>query len=256
MGPRSTICAICGAYDRAGISLTAVDYDLLGAEGEDTVGSRANGLTMQTSDSQPMNDTHPRQRIGAQRRREQILTVAARHFESGPYSSVSTGAIAEDAGVGRPLIHYYFKTKRELYLEVVRRFALVPPHMPAAVVQGIPPDALEDRIRSSIDYFLSVALRHRSMWTSTISVDAQDREIQAIIEHADDVAASRMLEALGLEQDPQRQRLHVMLVAFGGMARAAGRQWLVRNTLSRDETTELLTSSLLTIIRDVVPKFD
>lgn len=203
-----------------------------------------------------MNNKPPRLRIGAQRRREQILTVAARHFENSPYSSVSTGAIAEDAGVGRPLIHYYFKTKRELYLEVVRRFALVPPHVPAAIVQGIPPEALEDRIRLSIDYFLSVVLRHRSMWTSTISVDAQDRDIQAIIEQADDVAASRMLEALGLEQDPQRHRLHAMIVAFGGMARAAGRQWLVRKTLSRDETTELLTRSLLTIIRDVVPKFD
>ncbi|SPX87966.1 TetR/AcrR family transcriptional regulator [Mycobacteroides abscessus] len=211
---------------------------------------------MRTNDSPATNDTPSKQRISGQRRREQILAVAARHFEDGPYSSVSTAAIADEAGVGRPLIHYYFKTKRDLYVEVVRRFAFVPPHIPAAVVQGIPPEALEDRIRSSIEYFLSAALRHKSMWTSTISIDAQDREIQSILEQADDVAASRMLEALGLEQHPQRHRLHVMILAFGGMARTAGRQWLVRNTMSRDEAAELLTSSLLTIIRDVVPKFD
>jgi AcrR family transcriptional regulator len=211
---------------------------------------------MQTSDALATGGSQHPKSIGAAVRREQILNVAARHFELRPYSSVSTAAIADDAGVGRPLIHYYFKTKRDLYLEVVRRFALVPSHIPAAVVQGIPPDAIEDRIRASVDYFLSVALRHRSMWTSTISVDAQDREIQAIIEQADDVAASGMLEALGLEVHPQRQRLHAMLLAFGGMARAAGRQWLVRNTLSRDDVAKLLSSSLLVIIRDVVPTLD
>jgi len=83
----------------------------------------------------------------------------------------------------------------------------------------------------SIDYWLSVTSRHKSMWTSTISVDAQDHDIQRIIEQADDVAADRMLEALSLDDHPQRDRLHAMFLAFGGMARAAGRQWLVRSTL-------------------------
>ena len=77
-----------------------------------------------------VGDSAPaRQRLDSERRREKILAVAARHFEERRYSDVSTGAIADDAGVGRPLIHYYFGTKRELYLEVVRRFALQPKHV-------------------------------------------------------------------------------------------------------------------------------
>jgi AcrR family transcriptional regulator len=208
----------------------------------------AAGSSYMTGDSNPA-----RQRLDSERRREQILAVAARHFEERRYSDVSTAAIADEAGVGRPLIHYYFGTKREMYLEVVRRFALVPPHVPSTVVQGIPPNALEDRIRASIDYWLSVTSRHKSMWTSTISIDAQDDDIQLIIEQADDVAADRMLEALGLDEHPQRRRLHAMFLAFGGMARAAGRQWLVRNALERSEVAELLTKCLLTIICDVAP---
>jgi AcrR family transcriptional regulator len=182
--------------------------------------------------------------------------VAARHFEDRPYSEVSTGAIADEAGVGRPLIHYYFGTKRELYLEVVRRIALVPPGVPAAVVDGIPEDALEDRIRASIDYWLSVTARHRSMWTSTISIDARDRDLQRVLEEADDVAAQRMLEALGLGEHPRRDSLHTLVLAFGGLARAASRQWLVRNTLTGPDVSLLLTQSLLTIIRDVAPQLD
>jgi AcrR family transcriptional regulator len=191
-------------------------------------------------------------------RREQILSVAARHFEEHSYSEVSTNSIAKDAGVGRPLIHYYFGTKRELYLEVVRRYAMVPPDVPAAAVRGIAEDALEERIHASIDYWLSVTSRHRSIWTSTISIEAPtwDREIERILEQADEIAADRMLEALGLAAHPHRKRLHAMLLAFGGLARAAGRQWLVRDTLTRDEVTVLLSQSLLMIIRDIAPQFD
>jgi len=203
-------------------------------------------------------DAPVRQRMGPEERREQILAVAARHFEERSYTEVSTYAIAEDAGVGRPLIHYYFGTKRDLFLEVVRRFAMVPPDVPAAAVRGIREDALEERIHASIDYWLSVTSRHQSMWTSTISFDAptRDREIEEIIERADEIAADRMLEALGLTAHPQRKRLHAMFLAFGGLARAAGRQWLVRNALTREEVTVLLSHSLLTIIRDITPQFD
>jgi AcrR family transcriptional regulator len=200
----------------------------------------------------------PRQRIGPEQRREQILAVAARHFEDRAYSDVSTNAIAKDAGVGRPLIHYYFGTKREMYLEVIRRFALVPPHVPAAAVRGIPEDALEERIHASLEYWLSVMARHRSMWIATISIDAptRDREIERIFEQADEIAADRMLEALGLATHPQRKRLHTMVLAFGGLTRAATRLWLVRDALTREEVTALLTESLLTILRDVAPRFE
>jgi AcrR family transcriptional regulator len=196
--------------------------------------------------------------MGPAERREQILAVAARHFEQRSYSEVSTYAIAEDAGVGRPLIHYYFGTKRDLYLEVVRRLAMVPPDVPAAAVRGIAEDALEERIHASIDYWLSVTSRHQSMWTSTISFDAptRDREIAQIIEQADEIAADRMLEALGLTTHPQRKRLHAMFLAFGGLARAAAWQWLERKALTREEVTVLLSQSLLTIIKDIAPQFD
>ncbi|BBY62686.1 TetR/AcrR family transcriptional regulator [Mycolicibacterium helvum] len=211
---------------------------------------------MQPTDTAAERLPPRRRRIGSERRREQILMIAARHFECRPYSEVSTGAIADESGVGRPLIHYYFGTKRELYLEVVRRLALVPPNVPSTVVEGIPDDALEERIRVSIDYWLSVTARHKAMWTSTISLDAGDRDLQAILEQADQVAADRMLEALRLDGHPQRARLHTLLLAFGGLTRAAGRQWLVHNTLSREDVFLLLTQTVLTIIRDVLPQLD
>lgn len=198
----------------------------------------------------------PRQRIGQMERREQILSVAARHFEQRPYSAVSTAAIASEAGVGRPLINYYFGTKRELYLQVIQRFAIVPPDVPAAVVRGLEDDSLEARIRAALEYWLSLMSRHQSTWVSAITMEGfgQDHEIARILQHADEVAAARMLEALGLATHPRRDRLHTLVLAYGGLAKAACRQWLVHGALTRSEVTVLLTRTLLTIIEDVVER--
>ena len=70
-------------------------------------------------------------RLPPQERREQILASAIRLFEERPHTSVSTAEIAAAAGVARPLIHHYFGTRRDLYIEVLRRLYFIPPIEPA-----------------------------------------------------------------------------------------------------------------------------
>ena len=69
-------------------------------------------------------------RMDGYERREQIITCAMRLFEKG-YSEVSIGDIADAAGIARPLIHHYFGTKRDLYLEVVRRLSHITAFVPS-----------------------------------------------------------------------------------------------------------------------------
>lgn len=194
-------------------------------------------------------------RMGATERREQILSCAMRLFERLPYNEVSTADIAKEAGIGRPLIHHYFGTKRELYLEVVRRLTYVP----AFVVKAIPQGSLEERTEASIDRWLSVIWRHRNMWLATISMESsgRDREIERILQQADEIAADRMLEVLGIaESGPGYGRLRAMVLAHGGLAKASTRQWLVNQSLTRDEVHALLSRTLLTIVQDVAPTFE
>ena len=70
-------------------------------------------------------------RLPPQERREQILQSAIRLFEERPHTSVSTAEIAAEAGVARPLIHHYFGTRRDLYIEVLRQLYFIPPIEPA-----------------------------------------------------------------------------------------------------------------------------
>src|SRR5690348_5061063 len=66
------------------------------------------------------------QRLDHDERRRQILACARRLFSERNYASVSTADIAGEAGVARGLLHHYFGTKRDLYLEVVRSLMRTP----------------------------------------------------------------------------------------------------------------------------------
>ncbi|WP_068273778.1 TetR/AcrR family transcriptional regulator [Aldersonia kunmingensis] len=197
-----------------------------------------------------MTNATETKRMDGYRRREQIIACAMQLFERG-YSEVSIGDVAEAAGVGRPLIHHYFGTKRELYLEAVRRLT----YIPAVVVTGIKGATLDERIDASIDRWLTVAWRHRNMWVSTIAIDAGGSagDVDKIMREADTVAVERMLGALGIEGDgPKVAKLRIHMLTYGALAKYASRLWLKEQSITRDEAQRLLTATLRTIIVDVV----
>jgi len=65
--------------------------------------------------------TEPRVRKSADERREEILTVALRHFAIGGLHGTSTEAIAREAGISQPYLFRLFHTKKELFLACVDR---------------------------------------------------------------------------------------------------------------------------------------
>lgn len=54
-------------------------------------------------------------------KKEDILNAAEKEFLLHGYAGARTVAIARRAGVGHPLLHYHFKTKKELFRCVVLR---------------------------------------------------------------------------------------------------------------------------------------
>ncbi len=57
----------------------------------------------------------------ADERREEILAVAVQEFGEHGLDGTSTDTIARKAGISQPYLFRLFKTKKELYLESVRR---------------------------------------------------------------------------------------------------------------------------------------
>ncbi len=71
-----------------------------------------------------------RVRLDADDRRERMIEAAQLIFADRAYDSVSTEELARAAGTTRTNLNYHFGNKRNLYLEVLRRFAALPSHLP------------------------------------------------------------------------------------------------------------------------------
>lgn len=194
-------------------------------------------------------ETSRTRRLEPDARRQQILRCAVRQFGERPYASVSTGELAEDAGVTRGLIHHYFGTKRGLYLEVVRLMVMVPEPEEAAPVEG----TLEERVELSVDWFLGAVRPHGKTFVAVTGAEGvgTDPEIETLLAEADDLAARSVLRIVGIDGGSAQQR--AMIRAYGGLVKASVREWVRDGTLTQQEVRELLTKSLLTIVRDVFP---
>jgi AcrR family transcriptional regulator len=199
-------------------------------------------------------DPAPRwRRLEPDERKEQIFGRAVELFSDRPYSEVSTSDIAAAAGVARGLINHYFGTKRELYLAVIRRALTVP----RLAVQILPEGPLALRADVAIDWFLDMVTSQEKMWLAAIAPEGigRDLEVEQILEEADKESADRVLEAVGLTRESEHgNELNALVRAFGGMVKAAGREWLVRKSLTRRQVHLLLSKSLVTLVGEVFPE--
>ncbi|HKS47383.1 MAG TPA: TetR/AcrR family transcriptional regulator [Amycolatopsis sp.] len=201
-----------------------------------------------------MTPSEPRwRRLEPDERREQIFTCAARLFAERPYAEVSTSDIAAEAGVARGLINHYFGTKRELYLAVIRRATTMPNVRPNLFPDGGGP--IEERASTAVSWFLDMVVNQGKMWlTATSEGFGRDPEVEQILFESERKSADRVLDAVGVPPDAaERSKLNALLRAYNGMIKGAGREWLLRGALDRDQVHTLLHKSLVTLLLDVFP---
>lgn len=118
-----------------------------------------------------------------------------------------------------------------------------------------PDGSLEDRIDASVSWFLDRVLRHSKTWLVAIGGVGHDPDVERIVAEADELAADRVLEFVGMaDVHEHREQLRAMTRAYGAMVKSAGREWVIRGHLSRDQVHVLLSHTLLTLVRDTFPK--
>ncbi|MFD0360866.1 TetR/AcrR family transcriptional regulator [Nocardia sp. GCM10030253] len=195
-----------------------------------------------------------RRRLEPDERRAQILACAIDMFGERPYAAVSTAELAQRAGVARGLINHYFGNKRDLYLAVVRRMVTLP-----RLDDMVTPSGTDrERVDASVHWLLDVISEHGSTWVKVTSHEGvgDDPEVQHILDQADDAAAERMLLMVGRADSTHSVELRAMVRAFGGLVKVAGREWITRGTLTRDQVHMLLADMLMTLMTETMPKVD
>ncbi|MDA8368749.1 MAG: TetR family transcriptional regulator [Nocardiopsaceae bacterium] len=90
-------------------------------------------------------------RPGTTQTREQILEAAREQFAESGYSGATVRGIARSAGVDPALVHHFFGSKDQVFIEAMRL-----PYNPAAIVRRIIAGTDGDRAVSIVRYVLDV----------------------------------------------------------------------------------------------------
>lgn len=187
--------------------------------------------------------TLPRTRLEPEDRRRQIVEAARQLYAVRPYDEVSMSELALAAGVTRGLLNHYFGSKRELFLAVMRDSVL----MPEQALPDLSHLPLHERIRTTMDWILEAATTYGQAWVNASGAANLhgDSDVQAIVDEADDRAARLVLDAIGMPDD---EHLRARLRPIAVLTKAVCREWLQRQTLTREESLDLLTGAVHLVV--------
>jgi len=189
-------------------------------------------------------------RLDHHERRSQILACARRLFSERHYGAVSTAEIAREAGVARGLLHHYFGSKRDLYLEVVRSMVSMPLQPVPGELDGRAPEQV---LAEGVDRWLEMLSRNRETWLVARGAQGfgHDPELEAILEDAREAATDQVIAALRPGEDPEvaPPELRALVRAYAGLAEATSLEWLLHRRLTREQAHALLYESFLALFR-------
>jgi AcrR family transcriptional regulator len=191
-------------------------------------------------------------RLEYDERRQLILDAARRLFCQRPYSEVSMADLAEAAGVARGLLHHYFGSKRDLYLDVMRELLQVP-------TIPLPDDAARleggQVWEASVEGWMRLIESNRELWLTAIGAGGtgRDPELEGLLDDARELTAVRVLDALGIDADTAPVELMALVRGYGGLAQEVTREWLERGRLTRPQAKALLLGALPSLVDQVLP---
>jgi AcrR family transcriptional regulator len=184
-------------------------------------------------------------------RRARIEEAGLEAFASRGYEGASVGEIAGAAGVTRTVLYDHFPSKQALYLHLLEReSAQLLDHVAMRILAE---GSQEERMRNTIDAYLSFVETHPLAWQMLSREGAGDPEIAA----AEDTMRARSAQAvrsllsadlLAAGVDPASERAEVLIElsasAVEGVARWAHDHPAVPRELLVEAAMELLWGGL------------
>jgi AcrR family transcriptional regulator len=198
----------------------------------------------------PVGDAPRRVRMDPDARRDQILRAAARLFSRRPYSDVSISDIAGEAGIARGLLHHYFGSKRELYLEIVRIAARAPLGAQAPEALGT-----AQAWTTVVDSFLGAVDHNPTQWLNAVNAGGPERddEVAAILDEAREILADQTLVAIGLEDRAHDPAARAFVRAWGGFVQELTVEWIGRGRIDREAVRRAMLATLPLLVEHVLP---
>lgn len=182
--------------------------------------------------------------VPAELRRDHVLTCATLAFVTDGFEGVSMQAIAELAGVTKPVIYALFGSKEELFAAVVDRANdELATHVEFAISGG-EGSQLVPGVRAYLEYIAARSALWGQLFASMhhhvvaeAATRLRDRQMAIVAE-----AIGRGYAEAGLTADPRQVEALAHLV--GGAVDAVGNWWIRRGDLPIEAIVDFLVAAL------------
>jgi len=163
-------------------------------------------------------------RLPAARRRQQLLDVALQVFGERGFHPTSMNDVAEAAGVTKPVLYQHFRSKRDLYREVLSDVGahLLDEITKATTAAASPHQQVELGFLAYFRFVASNEAAFRVLFGGGTRRDEEFAAQVALVEAAVADAIATLIDVEGLEV-PQRRLLANGLV---GLAEGTSRTWM------------------------------
>ena len=179
-------------------------------------------------------------RLPAVRRRRQLLDVALQLFAPRGFHGTSMDDIAEAAGVTKPVLYQHFRSKRELYLELLDDVGnrLLDAIGKAAAAAGSPRQQVESGFSAYFRFVSQNESAFRVLFVGS-GRDGNDSGFIDAVRRVEDAIADAI--ATLIEADIDDEHRHLLAQGIVGLAESTSRYWLRHG---RREDPEVLARRL------------
>ena len=192
------------------------------------------------------------QRLQVDERRRQLLDAGAALFADQAYEEISMRDIAKAAGVSKPLLYHYFRSKTELFKAAVAEHAA---ELEAAIAPSGEAGALEELARS-LDNYLAWIEENARAWAKLMQSAAALPEARELIEAFRRRTMEMVLSRLTGTRKP-RPMLRAAITGWLGYMDAVILDWTETNDIPREKLRDLLVATLaaaLAVAQQIDPK--
>lgn len=194
--------------------------------------------------SSPPRSVRERARLQVDERRSQLLELGLQLFSDHSYDELSIDDIARAAGISKGLLYHYFPSKRDYYVEVVRRAAGQLIERTDAASQEVSVEALH----GALDAYLDFVDQHARSYVALVRGGiGSDPEVVQLLEATRRTLTERIVSRISADAAPPPLLL-LALRGWIGLVESASLDWLDRREVPREQLRGLLEQMLVATI--------
>ena len=189
-----------------------------------------------------MTPRPPASRLPAARRRRQLLQVALTVFGEQGFHTTSMNDVAEAAGVTKPVLYQHFRSKRDLYREVLTDVGgqLLDAITKATTAARSPHEQVELGFGAYFRFVADNEAAFRVLFGGGTRRDEEFAAQVAVVEGAIADAIATLIDVEGLTAPERRQLAHGLV----GLAEGTSRLWVAEGAQQPPEQLAALVADL------------